>query len=110
VADRRWRATVEPVQEIETASRRIPGLPVLLHFCFDIQTVGLRPSNGARAVTVYYDPRHPQTALIDSWEDLWLGPLVMIVMGTVFGLAAALPLMWLPLRRAGQGLHHQHTA
>jgi Protein of unknown function (DUF3592) len=50
-------------------------------------------------VTVYYDPQHPQTALIDSWKDLWLFPLLWIVMGTVFWLVAAMPLLQLPRRR-----------
>jgi Protein of unknown function (DUF3592) len=45
-------------------------------------------------VTVYYDPRHPQTALIDSWKDLWLGPLGWIVVGTVFVLLGAWKEAW----------------
>ena len=50
------------------------------------------------AVTVYYDLQHPQTARIDSGEDLWLVPLALIVMGTFFGLAMAWPLPLLLLR------------
>jgi hypothetical protein len=40
-------------------------------------------------VTVYYDSWDPQTAVIDSWKDLWLGPLGSIVLGTVFVLLGA---------------------
>jgi hypothetical protein len=30
-------------------------------------------------VTVLYDPQHPESALIDSWRDLWQEPVGMIV-------------------------------
>jgi hypothetical protein len=57
---------------------------------------------------------HPATnglfrGIESSWKDLWLIPLLSIVLGTVFGLAGAVLLMLL-LRRAGQGPHHRHTA
>jgi hypothetical protein len=45
-------------------------------------------------VTVYYDSQHPQTALIDSWKDLWLGPLGPIVPGTVLVLLGAWKEAW----------------
>jgi hypothetical protein len=64
-------------------------------------TVGANPPafRVGQTVTVYYDPQHPQTALIDTGKDLWLFPLVAIVMGTMFGLAGAWPLLRLLLRR-----------
>ena len=51
-------------------------------------------------VTVIYDPQHPESVLIDSWRDLWQEPVGMVVMGTVLGLAGAVPLMRRLLRRA----------
>jgi hypothetical protein len=54
------------------------------------------------AVTVYYDPRHPQTALIDS-DQLWLSPLEFILVGTVIVLVGAWPL----LRRLRRRTHTQ---
>jgi hypothetical protein len=65
------------------------------------QTYEVRGAVGASAsefqvgqhVTVIYDPQHPESALIDTGKGLWLGPLVLIVMGTVFGLGGAVPLL-----------------
>jgi hypothetical protein len=56
-------------------------------------------------VTVIYDPQHPESALIDTGKGLWLGPLVLIVMGTVFGLGGAWPLLRL-LRRVRRAPTH----
>jgi hypothetical protein len=49
------------------------------------------------AATVYYDPRHPQTAVVDS-DHLYWDAFLMIVVGTVFALTSAWPLLRL-LRR-----------
>jgi hypothetical protein len=38
-------------------------------------------------VAVIYDPQHPESALIDSWRDLWQGPVWMIGTGTLIALA-----------------------
>jgi hypothetical protein len=57
-------------------------------------------------VTVIYDPRHPESAVIDSWGDL-LAPLALMVMGTFFGLLLAWPLLRLLLQRVRRA--HQHT-
>ena len=57
-------------------------------------------------VTVYYDPRHPESALINSWEDLWLFPLGVIVMGTFFGLVITWPLPRLLLQRIQRAPTH----
>jgi hypothetical protein len=54
-------------------------------------------------VTVYYDPQHPQTARIDSWRQLWVGALMWIVLGSVFGLVGAWPLLRLLLRAQSHG-------
>ena len=75
------------------------------------QTYEVRGAGGGSAsefevgkhVTVIYDPQHPESALIDTGKDLWLGPLVLIVMGTVFGLGGAWPL--LPWRRRRTPTH-----
>jgi hypothetical protein len=63
-------------------------------------TVGADPPEfrQGETVTVYYDPRDPQTALIDS-DQLWLEPLGVIVVGTVFMLAGGWPLLRLLRRR-----------
>ena len=57
-------------------------------------------------VTVYYDPRRPESALINSWEDLWLLPLGVIVMGTFFGLVITWPLPRLLLQRIQRAPTH----
>ena len=57
-------------------------------------------------VTVYYDPRHPESALINSWVDLWLYPLGVIVMGTFFGLVITWPLPRLLLQRIRRAPTH----
>jgi hypothetical protein len=50
-------------------------------------------------VMVYYDPRHPQTAVIGSWGDVWFFPLTQIVLTSFFALAMASPFLR-QLRRA----------
>ena len=37
------------------------------------------------AVTVLYDPRNPYAGKIDSFSQLWLGPLILGLLGGVFG-------------------------
>ena len=59
------------------------------------------------AVTVYYDPRHPQRIMIDS-DGQWTDPLLPIVMGAVFGLAGAWDV--LPRRRRRTPTHTGQSA
>ncbi len=37
------------------------------------------------AVTVLYDPRDPYAGKIDSFSQLWFGPLMLGLMGSIFG-------------------------
>jgi hypothetical protein len=35
-------------------------------------------------VTVLYDPHHPEKASIDSFGDLWMGTILLAVLGAIF--------------------------
>ena len=47
------------------------------------------PLRHGQAVTVLYDPDRPQDARIRSFQDLWLGPLILGGLGLVFTSAGA---------------------
>jgi hypothetical protein len=105
-----WRTPgviVANYQYVDSRNRGSGFYPVVRFALPGGQTYVVRTTSGTsppefqvgQHVTVIYDPRHPESALIDSWRDL-LAPLGLIVMGTFFGLAMAWPLLRLLLRRA----------
>ncbi len=72
-----------------------------------IGDTGSRPAafDVGERVRVLFDPARPEAARIDSFLQLWLLPLILGGLGTVFsgfGLAATLSLLREPLRRDGQ--------
>lgn len=44
-------------------------------------------------VKVLYDPQTPQSALIDSWEEVWMPSGILIGIGGIFALMGALALL-----------------
>ncbi len=55
------------------------------------------------AVTVYYDPQHPQHAKLDWFLNLWFGPLMLAVAGGVNGLLSLIfAIIWYRQQRAKQ--------